>query len=277
MDNKSIKMITTRIEKTCGICNQKSTQWDTVEFPYEKKSDDLGAFIKVGIDDKYHNLFFEELSYIMNINPLVLFQIIQSSNPQDDKPDLDSRTSIIERRYSHFMNLQYCPHCNYCSGDISIELSGDEIRAVKNLIEGQLYNKIIENSIFPLYARLFMCGAMINELQRDYLAAGIAYLNSAWVCDEEDLDYSIRYRAKAAEALSVFEKEDFHTSKNITMHTLLTDIYRRMGDMKNAKRIYELSVSQPKEPQIEKILNFQSLLINENDSRRYRIIDALED
>ena len=120
-----------------------------------------------------------------------------------------------------------------------------------------------------------MCWAIIPESRYDFVKAGWAALNAAWVCDD-------RKRVSVAKDCREKALNFFHNAKNqrktfaadeVSENLILVDLLRRSGQFEVAKAMCEKALLKHKS--VEKIMMFQVDLIRKKDTSCYSL-DEIE-
>jgi hypothetical protein len=187
-------------------------------------------------------------------------------------PDLDLRPPEIARSNLHYQ-IQRCPSCGYCAPDISTA----EVVASK-VIQREPYRHQLEAPELPELANSFLCSAMVHDAADDRLAAGLATLRAAWICDDHEMnDQAAGIRKRAAEHLwQVHAAGQEFAGGGGGEEAMLTDVMRRAGQFESARQVCGSGLEKTPEDVIDSVLRYQLLLIERKDLGRYTIEDAMQ-
>ena len=122
--------------------------------------------------------------------------------------------------------VQRCPHCGYCSPDLSELINGADEQIASEEYQAQLTNKK-----FPKLANSFLCAGLLHECAEEFDKAGWDCLHAALFCDDKENNEAAVYCRKRAysmfiEAMDSGQKFEDSPSKE---RVLLVDIARRAG------------------------------------------------
>ncbi len=135
--------------------------------------------------------------------------------------------------------IHTCPVCAYTGGDgdfgnIKIE------KKVKELIKSRLTPIVKDESVFP--GRKYEYSAWIHKWRGSRnLLIGELYLKAAWCCtDDGKEDEEIFFRKQVIEYFEKgIEENEIPDNENPIYKYLIGEMYRRIGDKKNASYWYE--------------------------------------
>ncbi len=185
----------------------------------------------------------------------------------DGRP-ADSHSSVL------YMFVQQCPACGYSAPDIS---NGNE--RIKALAESESYRLQAKNQNFPLTANKYICWAMFQEDIERYNEAGLALLYASWVCDDDggSTEQSHICRSAALEYFNRAREEGQQFGDSIDEEDLIVvDLLRRNGDFVNATQICKALLQKELNEKNRLVTLLQEDLIEEGDTKRHRISEALE-
>lgn len=172
--------------------------------------------------------------------------------------DLDTRPAGMKRTVLPY-EIQYCEHCHYANSDISKKI----IPFNDKILCSNAYLSVVNNSMLDKVAKAYLLAGYLYAAGADFKEAGILSLKAAWIFDDKnENENAIRARGKASKYLLnyVNKYEDVDTA------TIIVDINRRMGEFGKAKdaalQLLDFGVSGL----IEKILQYELYLINEQDA-----------
>jgi len=93
-------------------------------------------------------------------------------------PDFDTRPGGMDAGTPD-MWVAECPHCSYCSEDLSSAAPG-----TAELVRGAEYRELLDNRNFPPIARPFICYSYLVEKSHYWADAGWICIHAAWACDD---------------------------------------------------------------------------------------------
>lgn len=185
-------------------------------------------------------------------------------------PDLDTRPAEMERSTMHYW-IQECPSCGYCAPDLSLGR-----KTYIGIVKGELYQNQLRNSDYPDLANRFICHSIIQKSIYKYEEVAWAWLNAAWVCDDNDkISASKLCRNSAVDSFQkVYEKnQDFMNEPKGAYHALMVDLFRRSEQFDKAgEEIGKGLISLPDKIIID-ILLFHRNLIQLRDTKCYTMGD----
>ncbi len=166
-----------------------------------------------------------------------------------------------------------CPHCGYCSSDIS-EL--DEYAA--QVIQSDDYQTKLHDKSFPELANTFICESMILLAGGHSVAAGFSYVHAAWACDDESMnDQASKCRLNAVAIFEAIRAKGQHILDDPAADAIL------LGDLLRRSRVFDFSIgacdqglARGPEEVILKILRFQKHLCFVMDSGLHTIEEAIK-
>ena len=187
--------------------------------------------------------------------------------------DLDTRPSEMKRSTMGYW-VQNCGKCGYCAADLS-----DESENSQRVVETAEYKSMLNDENYPILANYFRCKSLINEADGNYAHAAWAALHGAWVCDDKEvLEQSLTCRINAIRLLKKAEdnKDEFSHQAGVA-DLVLIDMLRRVGNYEEAyseltKRQFHID-----DPNLLRILIYQSILIGKQDRLCHTIPVLAED
>lgn len=189
-------------------------------------------------------------------------QIVVLSTNNFGGMDLDTRPGGMSRSMIGYQ-IQECPHCHYCNyniGSINGQIS----------MQFEQYIELLNDSSRPLIAKRYqLAGLLSNQLGNNKLA-GLLFLRSAWVCDDENnVELAKSARSLAAQSLS----KHVASTNDGDVALMLVDIYRR-ASMFNEANDMILQIGETGNSELDAIVSFQQKLINESNSNCYTVEDV---
>lgn len=194
-------------------------------------------------------------------------QFLGSSN-RFGFPDLDFRPPpMLRNTLPHW--IQQCPHCGYCNKDLGVGLPHAEAR-----IASSQYQMMLNNRELPALAVSFSCFALLIAPEKPIDAAQ-AYLNAAWVCDDDRDDTMAREcRRNAINILQTLQPFP-HDEKGLWMGLVLIDLLRRCAEFQSAEAArLDVEKFEITNEASTKICAFQKVLIDQKDAKAYSLSDA---
>ncbi len=164
--------------------------------------------------------------------------------------DLDTRPAPLAR-YLISSRIQTCPHCGYTNYDISNEVEGYDRKIKENE-----YKELFELKINSQALRYLKMGYVLDDDESKL----DAYLNACWVCDDAKDNVGALYTRNKAIAL-ILSLKDMPS----VYYLILTDLYRRISNFTEAKRIAEYYLSNYQDNAF--IAEYQLKLIEAKDDR----------
>lgn len=185
--------------------------------------------------------------------------------------DLDMRPPEMERSTIDTW-VQRCPKCGYCESEVSTSRPG-----AKALVKGKEYRNQLNDPACPELANSFLCKSILDREAADYAAATWAIIHAAWACDDSHRAEQARAcRYKAAEML-IFTEE--HGQQVIgqegASNAILVDLLRRSGQVDRARQVISAKRGGISVDVIARILDYQTVLIDQNDLSCHTIALAL--
>jgi hypothetical protein len=187
-------------------------------------------------------------------------------------PDFDTRPAE-PLRHTITDWIQFCPHCDYASDDISH--CPPEARSV---VDSADYAAVLADETRPAASRRFLAYAYLLHRLHQYGDAGWSCLHAAWVCD--DLNEAVAATFCRAQAI-----EHWQRGKRVgqtfgddlaSEFALVTDVYRRMGEFENATvTCAEALDIDDLVPILERLLRRQMTLITARDTRAHNMKELL--
>lgn len=187
-------------------------------------------------------------------------------------PDLDTRPPEMKRS-TMFTWVQRCPHCGYCSSDITAAFEKSQ-----TLISSAEYQFQLQDRRFPEMANSFLCQAIIAEKNNRFSEAAWATIHAVWACDDLNYDQvsqECRIKAVALIQKSIEAGENFAKQEGADI-AIMADLLRRARKFKEASDLITSYQDKIAEDIIKKILEFQQKLILQNNTKNYTISQVLE-
>jgi hypothetical protein len=180
--------------------------------------------------------------------------------------DLDLRPAP-EKRDTLKYQIQLCRKCGYCWPDISKERKREKITTTLNA-----------PLAFDDTAALFARAAEIEIADNaPSFASYMLYMKAAWVMDDlKNKKKSDEYRKLAIKQMELYMERDAVARTTGDNYLALIDVLRRIGDFDKAKRFLAIAELYATESVLPQILAFQKKLIENKDSDRYTVEDALK-
>lgn len=185
-------------------------------------------------------------------------------------PDLDTRPPEMKRSTIQYQ-VHACPSCGYCSGDISeVSIGASEI------VRTEAYQAQLRSPSHPELASKFLCWSMIEEQSGHLTAATWTCLHAAWACDDASSDTGAQgCRLRAAELLRKARAAGQTVVRNLGVEeAILTDLLRRSGLFEEALSLCGDGLAKRPEETIERMLEYQKVLIEGRDTRGHTIEEA---
>jgi hypothetical protein len=194
-----------------------------------------------------------------------------SSTNQFGSSDLDTRPPEMARSTLH-SQVQACPHCNYCTLDIS-----ESVVDASGCVSSEAYQEQFKSPEYPALANSFLCAALIQEAIRKFGAAGWASMRAAWVCDDAKNDAAAkRCRVQAVELFRKALSAGQEIAEQLGAgDAILVDLLRRSEQFEDATRQVEIGLSKFPEEIIRDVLEFERDLIAKQDVQCHRVEEAL--
>ena len=201
--------------------------------------------------------------------------------------DLDSRPIVGFGRYGW---IQRCPHCGYCSVDIS-----ERRPHLMKIVQGQRYVKQLSDPDYPERVNSFLCKAIIDQEYGNYASATWSLIHAAWNCD--DLSCSVQAslcRQKAAEMLvlavehgqTVYSERPsakmrlsrgsgrVEEARRKMSTVILIDLLRRSGKKEEARELITARLADARGP-FREIIKYQDMLIEKGDLARHSLSPSM--
>lgn len=186
--------------------------------------------------------------------------------------DLDTRPPEVRRSTIHTW-VERCPHCGYCSSDIS-----NASEPIRSIIHSPIYRSQLDDPEFPGLANSFLCKALIETRVGKLANAAWSTVNAAWVCDDAGRETSARIcRQKAVHLMrkSWLQNKKIAKQKGADI-AIAVDLLRRSGQFKEALDLINSNKNKKKEPIIENVLVFEEELILRSDDMVHTVTEAEE-
>lgn len=200
------------------------------------------------------------------------YKVLVSTN-SFGSPDLDTRFPEMKRS-TMFAWVNRCPHCGYCSADISVSSAED-----RTVVDSEEYQIQLRDDSFCEMANTFLCKAMIAEKENQYSDAAWSVICAAWSCDDEagyeDAAKLCRIKAYELIGIALKKKQNLADREDVDI-IIMVDLLRRSNRFEMASEIIAAHKDKTTDQNISRILAFQEKLVAEEDSGCYKISQALE-
>lgn len=199
-------------------------------------------------------------------------QVLLSTN-RSGYPDLDLRPPPMMRDTLH-VQVQCCSACGYCAADISKapDAKGAAVMA------GAEYCNTLQSEDLPLTARQMLCRGLLEAAADEPLRSAWSILKAAWVCDDANVAAAPLRELAAAHFLRAMAADQMPCEDVGLSQALLADIWRRSGHFDKALAMAESGLALKStvglERNIEDILRYQILLINQCDNSCHDVYEA---
>ena len=179
----------------------------------------------------------------------------------DMRPPPMARDTLAEQ-------IQCCPHCGYCAGDIS-EASESARRVVPN----DAYQAELKRNRFPELTRWYVCASLILSVADEDAQAGHVALKGAWVADDaEDREAADYCRRLAIGCLEADRRRGLTFAPDeATAAALLADLHRRVGDFPAARAYALAGIAGGAEGLVRDVLDFEVRLAEAGDPSCHNI------
>ena len=153
--------------------------------------------------------------------------------------DLDGRPA---RSLRHIVEYQVhrCPSCGYCAPTIS-----EASPRAGYLVASDVYQEQLADPSLPHLAQSLLCAAMVCEAEESLSQRVLQLrLQAAWACDDGgSAEGAARCRLAVAEAIQNMERfgGHFHVNDGRADYALLADVYRRAGELDEARMWIEIA------------------------------------
>ncbi len=186
-------------------------------------------------------------------------------------PDLDTRPPEMKRS-TIFAWVKRFPDCGYCASDVSASLSGSS-----SLVSSDEYLTQLNDPTYPELANSFLCHALLARESGGLVAAALATMHAAWVCDDSEHPDQARSCRKQAAALfkTAEDKGQSISEQEGVTAAIRVDLLRRAGETEEARGVITSKIAKAHENVISRILDFQSTLLDQNDLGRHTIEEAM--
>ena len=192
--------------------------------------------------------------------------------------DLDSRPPPMERDLIPFW-VNRCPHCNYCSRDIT-ESAGVarwfRKRYTKKIIKSDEYQNQLSDSRFSGLVNEFLCEAILEREQPDSSNQFWALLSAAWACDDDgNIQGGNTCRKMASEVALKCRADGVQYGADAASEAaLLVDILRRSGQFEEARKVINDTLTSIDHDVVRALLIYQGQLMDQNDHACHTIEEA---
>lgn len=193
--------------------------------------------------------------------------------------DLDLRPPPMERNTMHAW-IRCCQKCSCCFQDHTTK----EDLNLENM-QSEVFIQTRKDESLPDLAKSFACFAILTK---EYDRESIAWLQSAWVCDDTEQETHAReFRKKAYQIIAQnYQHGSQHRAANYQSNPekglMALDLLRRSQDYERAKEIIDTvakavdNSNDPNKKIMASVVRFQSEKINALDARTYTIQDAID-
>lgn len=183
-------------------------------------------------------------------------------------PDLDGRPAGRVRSTMGSW-VQRCTGCGYCAPDITAEQAPP-----RAWVEAATYRAQLEAPDAPALANTFLCASALAEQSGDLAWAFQHALRAAWCADDARLTVlACQNRSRALEMLSLAAKADAETLGEGVPTAMKVDLLRRCGRFAQARSVIETERCDAYPEAIQRILDYQSTLIEAEDSSAHAMSD----
>jgi len=187
--------------------------------------------------------------------------------------DLDTRPPEMKRS-TMFAWIRRCPKCGYCTSNSRAARS-----KAREIVSGKEYQDQLKDPAYPALAISFLCRAILERESGGYRAATWAFMCAAWVCDDAGLsEQAVACRRKAADMLKAAEaRGEQHAAgaQGGADAAILVDLLRRSGRPDEARQVIAERRSGISEDIVQRVLDFQSVLLDRNDAAGHTVAEAL--
>lgn len=180
-------------------------------------------------------------------------QYILLSDNYPSEIGLDSRPSKEERANFEY-DVQMCPHCHYCSDDISI---GGEIEL------GAEYIRINEANIDALSKRLILA-YKVKFAKKEYDAAFQLLLQATWILEDNKNPLYNKMLSLLINQLEASIKRE----RNLDYELVLIDLLRRTGNLQRAES-YINTIGILDDEDVNALVAYQLKLIKKGDTAHH--------
>lgn len=186
-------------------------------------------------------------------------------------PDLDLRPAEMQRSTIVYW-VEECPHCGYCSKDISEYVDGAE-----EVMDREEYRRRLEDQNFPHLANQFLCMMQINEAAGETRLAVYNSICAAWACDDEENSPAAREcrLVTIGRIEAIVQEGELYMEQPGGDYILLCELTRRIGDFTKAEKYAEAGLKNNPEDVIRQILEYERKLIATKDTATHTVDDAL--
>lgn len=195
------------------------------------------------------------------------FNVFLSSSSQG-YDDLDRRPPEMYRSTMRYW-VHRCSECGYCARDLNREIPG-----ATAVVKSPEYLAQLDNPDYPKLANSFICESIIEEKAHQYGIATISMLAATWACDDANMNNAaIACRKRAVDLILLQEKNTKITDWDAV---LLVDLLRRTGQFEQAQKAIAERRSMIKDKRFLKILNYETMLLNNQDTACHNASEVFE-
>ena len=197
------------------------------------------------------------------------FTVIGSTN-RFGSPDLDTRPPAMMRQTIPYW-IRRCPGCGYCAASL-IEGPID----ARDLVRSDDYQRQLRDPRFPDLANSFLCAAMIQLSQADWVEAGWSAVKAAWACDDAARPAAaVHCRALAVTHFQTAQDEGFAFAQPGGIEAaILADLLRRSRRFKETQIECDTGLRRASEATVREMLMYQKALAAAGDDGRHTIEEA---
>lgn len=197
------------------------------------------------------------------------FIVIGSTN-RFGSPDLDTRPPLMMRQtIPHW--IRRCAGCGYCAPSL-IEGPID----ARELVHSADYQRQLHDPRFPELANSFLCAAMIQLAQEDWVEAGWSAVKAAWACDDAgQAEAAVHCRDQAVKHFQTAQDEGLAFAQPGGIEAaILADLLRRGRHFDAMQVECDQGLRQASEVTVREILLYQQALGARGDDSCHTIEEA---
>ncbi len=191
--------------------------------------------------------------------------LVRSSNSNGMDLDLRSQGMVRHTRYGwplkcdkcgyRFLNLEYAPE------------------GAAELVASDDYRAAVADDRFPESADVWIGTAMVGELAGYPVLAHQAWLEVAWLCDDQGLDEMAAHSRQTSLALlrSALESGSIAEESLALAHVVLADMLRRTGRFEEAREALDVACGTPPHELWSAIIERQAEAIANRDTGAHSV------
>ncbi len=187
--------------------------------------------------------------------------------------ELDGRPSD-NHRSNLYMMMQRCIHCGYCAQDIA-----DGPDTSRGSVASDRYRAQLADRSWPDTVTAYLCSSFISEDAGDLAGAGAWAKFASWVCDDDRLlgDKGLACRRRAVDLLRRARTAGMSFAPNAVGELLLLmDLERRCGNLLAVEELAREAQLVSTGETDRAIVQFQLELVEDGDTGRHTLAEALE-